>query len=248
MAGYVKWLGLCGGWVIAGPIGGIFGFAIGSLFDKISDAGESAPEATARNDFSLCLLVLLAAVMKADGVVKRSELDYVKNYLKKVFGVETAQELVLQLRDILRKDVPLADVCLQIRANMDYHSRLELLHLLYCVAAADGDLCQVEVNVITFIARNMGISDADNISIKATFFRNTQYTTTKDELTAAYEILEISESATDEEVKRAYKKMAVKYHPDKVSYLGEEAQETASQKFKKVNEAYEKIKKARNMK
>lgn len=253
--GFVKWLGLCAGWIMDGLIGGIFGFALGSVVDKIEDSERKTSPKTARNDFSMCLLVLLAAIMKADGVVKRAELDYVKDYLKKLFGQEAAQELVLKLRDILQQDFSLYNVCIQIRQNMDYASRLELLHVLYCVAASDNDLSASEISLISEIAKYMGISEADNLSLRATFYgysysnrnNSSSYTSIRDDLSVAYEILEIDSSATDEDVKRAYKKMAIKYHPDKVSYLGEEAQKTAEQKFKKVNEAYEKIKKARGM-
>ena len=62
---------------------------------------------------------------------------------------------------------------------------------------------------------------------------------------AAYKILEVKEKATDTEVKKAYRKMAVKYHPDKLTHLGEEFQKSAKEKFQKVNEAYETIKKER---
>jgi len=63
----------------------------------------------------------------------------------------------------------------------------------------------------------------------------------------AYDVLEIPATATDEQVKKAYRKMAVKYHPDKVSYLGEEIQLAANEKFKKVNQAYQLISKERSI-
>ena len=55
-------------------------------------------------------------------------------------------------------------------------------------------------------------------------------------------------TATDEEVKKAYRRMAMKYHPDKVAQLGDEVQKAANEKFKKVQEAYEAIQKQRGMK
>jgi DnaJ like chaperone protein len=60
--------------------------------------------------------------------------------------------------------------------------------------------------------------------------------------------LEIDSSATDDEVKKAYRKQAMKHHPDKVSHLGEEIRKAAEEKFQKLNEAYERIKSARGIK
>jgi DnaJ like chaperone protein len=60
-----------------------------------------------------------------------------------------------------------------------------------------------------------------------------------------YKILEVTPDASDSEVKKAYRKMAMKYHPDKVSHLGQDVKKQAEEKFRKVQEAYENIKKAR---
>lgn len=240
------------GFATGGVIGALIGGAIGSMFDNIT-AGQqiSGEENTSRRqnwqqsrqqmsqrDFYSSLLVLIAAVMKADGVVKKSELDYVKRYLLSSFGETKATQLLHALRDVLQKDIPLTQVCSEIRQNMPYASRLELLHLLYAIAQSDGSIDRTELDVIQTIANGLGISSADAQSIKATFY---------DDLDSAYTVLEISPSATDDEVRKAYKKMAVKYHPDKVSHLGEDVQRSATEKFKKINEAYEKIKKQRNI-
>ena len=56
-----------------------------------------------------------------------------------------------------------------------------------------------------------------------------------------YTILEISPNATNEEVKKAYRKLAIKYHPDKVATLGEDVQKAAEEKFKVISKAYEAI-------
>lgn len=239
------------GFATGGVIGALIGGAIGSLFDNVDTKRVSSGtnntfggwqqqrQQMSQSDFYSSLLVLIAAVMKADGVVKKSELDYVKRYLLTTFGETKANQMLHALRDVLQKDIPLQDVCLQIRQNMQYASRLELLHLLYYIAQSDGFIDQTEIDVITTIANGLGISSADAQSIKASFY---------DDLDSAYQMLEISSSATDEEVKKAYKKMAIKYHPDKVSHLGEDVQRSANEKFRKINEAYEKIKKQRNIK
>ncbi len=186
----------------------------------------------------MSLLVLIAATMKADGKVLRSELDYVKSFLRQNFGEESASEAIIFLRDLLKQTIPLNDVCRQIEQNMHYSARLQLLHFLYGIAEADTAVTPSEQTTIENIGRKIGISDRDLESIKAMFIKNTD---------SAYKILEIETSATDDEVKKAYRRMAMKYHPDKIAHLGEEFQKAAQEKFRSVNEAYKTIKKERNM-
>jgi DnaJ like chaperone protein len=244
MAKFGKWIGGGLGWAFGGPIGAVVGFAVGSAIDTAFVNGDEAAtpyqryKKTKPGDFGVSLLVLVASVMKADGRVVKSELDYVKGYFLKQFGSEQAQEHLLALREILKKDIPLQDVCLQIKAYTMYPARLQLLHLLFGVASVDGDIHASELNVINQIASYLGIRANDYVSIKAMFFK---------EVDGDYKILEIDKNATDDEVKKAYRRMAVKYHPDKVSHLGEEFQNGAKEKFQKVQEAYSNIKRQRGM-
>ena len=234
MAKYGKWISGGLGWVIFGPIGGIIGFAIGSIFDSVETkiyTGESS-----RNGFLVSLLVLSSAVMKADGKVLKSELDFVKGYFLKNFGADAAREAMILLRDMLKQSVPLKDVCYQIKENVDYHSRLQLLHFLFGIAQADGVISVEELKVLREIGEHMSLTNADFDSINAMFIPdNDKY----------YTILEVTPAATNEEIKKAYRQMAIKHHPDKVSHLGDDVRVAAEQKFKMVNEAYEKIKKER---
>lgn len=234
MAKYGKWIAGGLGWAFLGPIGGIIGFALGSLFESSEQTVYTGQ--TSRNSFLVSLIVLVAEVMRADGKVVRVELEYVKQYFLKSFGESASKEALMLLRDILKKEVPLKDVCHQVRDNMDYPSRLQLLHLLFGISNADGILHPNEINVITNIASWIGVSTADFESIKSMFF---------DSMESCYKVLEVSPSATNDEIKKAYRSMALKFHPDKVGYLGEDIRKTAEEKFQKVNEAYEKIKKER---
>ena len=231
------WGGL--GWVVAGPIGAILGYAYGSMNTepKVENFGSSsgrvyAPK-TRHGDFVISVLVLLAKVMKADGKLLKSELDYVKNFLIQQFGALQAKELMMVFKDILDQEYPLRDVCRQIQRSMDHPSRLELIHILYGLSASDGNVHEKEVQVIQAIANYLNINKNDYESIKATFANDKG---------APYRILEIDESANEEEVKKAFRKMANKYHPDKVSHLGKEMQDLAEEKFKAVNDAYQQIK------
>ena len=137
------------------------------------------------------------------------------------------------LKDILEQDYPLKDVCIQIKSNMDHASRLQMIHILFGLSQADGHVHPLEVKVIHSIANYLVISESDFESIKAMFYKNT---------TASYTILEINPDATDLEVKKSFRKMAAKFHPDKVHHLGDEFQKMAEEKFKSVNDAYQQIK------
>lgn len=241
--GYGKWVGGGLGWAFGGPIGGLIGFMFGSMFDGGSKPGQQGHPyqggaQTLSGDFSMSLLVLSAAVMKADGAIKKAELDYVRRFFNQNFGVEKSNQQMLVLRELIKKDINIQDVSHQIGQYMDYSSRLQLLHYLFGIALADGIVDQTEVEMIQNISGFMRISASDYESVKAMFVKDTG---------SAYKILEVSPDATDEELKKAYKKMAVKYHPDKVSHLGEEVFKAAEDKFQELNGAYEEIKKQRGI-
>jgi DnaJ like chaperone protein len=244
MARFGKWIGLGLGWALGGPIGGILGLAVGSMFDGGAQADQRTQRRvhradTLRGDYAASLLVLVAAVMKADGRVMKSELDYVRNYFYTRFGEDTAQEAIILLRDILKQEIPLRDVTRQLNQRLEYSYRLEMIHFLFGIAAADAGVTESEKSVIRTISGYMNISESDLDSIQAMFISATD---------AAYKILEIDAGASDEDVKKAYRRMAMKYHPDKVSHLGEDFKKVAHEKFRKVKEAYDQIKKERNLK
>jgi len=242
MAKVGKWITGGLGWAFFGPIGGILGFVVGSMFDNttvITGRQEYQPgQPTTQGGYIMSLLVLVAAVMKADGKVLKSELDYTKDFFVRSFGPAAAAEAIKILRDLLNQNIPVTEVSQQIRKNMDHPSRLQLLHFLFGIAAADGIVHESEHQLIAHIAQQMGISEKDYQSIESMFVANTD---------AAYKILEAEPTATDDELKKAYRKMALKYHPDKVTYLGEDVQKGANEQFQKVNEAWEVLKKQRGI-
>ena len=234
--GFGKWIAGALGWAMFGPIGGILGYYFASRMEKFSEAvTQQAEDQTwnqgQRNSFLMSLLLLSAAVIKADGKTTSQELSTLRSFFARNFGTQAGSEAEEIVKDLLSKEFNLYEVCGQIRSCMDYSQRLQLYHYLVSLGACDG-LHQREIDVLETIATYIGLSKSEVDSIFAQFRPSND---------SNYRVLEITPDATDEEVKKAYRKMAVKYHPDKVATLGEDVQKAAEEKFKAVSQAYEAI-------
>lgn len=246
MANFSKWLGAGLGWTFAGPIGGILGFVLGSFVDEFSE-GELTDfkkdiyrgSTTQSGDFEISLLVLAALVIKADGGVDKRELDFVRSSFISMYGKERANKAFKLFKGFMSKQqISTRQVCLQINRHMNHPARLQLLHFLFGVAKSDGTVTEKELHKIATIAGYLNINMRDFNSIKAMFYN---------EVDSSYKILEIEKSASDAEVKKAYRKMVKKYHPDKLRGLGEEHLKGAEEKFRQVQRAYEHIQKERGL-
>ncbi|MBP5391336.1 MAG: TerB family tellurite resistance protein [Bacteroidales bacterium] len=264
-----KWILGAVGWVLGGYIGGIIGFVIGSAIDGGSNlkigtgsgtgtgggwtgggsgggysgggyTGGRRPytQAEQRNSFLISLLVLSTAVMKADGKTLKSELNYIKDFVRQNFGEDAIQDALTVIKKLLQSNIDIYQACSQIKQYMQISQRLQLFHYLLGIAQADGQVSPEESSMLFTIGGYLGLSEKDIRSIMGMFEPE------KD----PYKILEIDSSATDEEVRKAYRRMAVKYHPDKVESLGADVKKAAEEKFKSVQSAYEQIKKERGMK
>ena len=275
--GALKWIVGFLGWVSGGPIGALIGFLLGSFVDTGLDAmrqitgggfpgqggssgypgggyaggypggstyqrqttgsrGYTATEQ--RNSFMVSLLVLSSAVIKADGRIVQSELDHVRSFIRSNFGDAAVSDAMRILDELNRKEVNIYEVGAQIATYMNYSQRLQLFHYLAQIANADGDFSKSEKSVLEAIASAIRLNASDASSVIAMFYKDAD---------SAYAVLEISPNATDDEVKSAYRRMAMKNHPDKVATLGPEVQKAAEEKFRKIQEAYETIKKQRGM-
>ena len=234
----ILWGGL--GWVLGGPIGAIIGYSLAGFTGQPNSNYQytNYPQ-TQPGDFIVSLLVLFGAVMKADKQMLKSELDYVKKFLSKQFSREQVRNFMILFKDITKQDYPLQDVCRQITRSMDHPSRLELIHILFELSQADGKIHPEEIRVIKTICRYLNVNINDFNSIQAMFVRDTL---------SDYKILGINKTATDNDIKKAFRAMAIKYHPDKVGHLGDELRVLAEEKFKAVNDAYQNIKKERSFK
>ena len=234
--GYGKWIAGALGWVLLGPIGGIIGYFLASRMEKLSEtasqhAGGQSWDQGQRNSFLVSLLVLSAAIIKADGKTTSQELSTLRNFFTRNFGPQAGQEAEEIVKELISKDFNLYEVCTQVRSCMDYSQRLQLFHYLVALGACDG-LHPREEDVLETIARYIGLSKEEVDSVFAQFKPNND---------SNYKILEITPNATNEEVKKAYRKMAIKYHPDKVATLGPDVQKAAEEKFKAISQAYDAI-------
>lgn len=252
--GVFKWLFFGGlGFALGGPIGMLIGNVIALLSDAAGAAlpsGDPEPTTagnqnyntrrTTQGDIRVSILVLVACVLKADGIVRKSELNVVKKYLLQTYGEQKALEALQLLKKLLEQDINHFAIAEQIRQNVNYSTRLEILHFLLDLAFADGNYADAERMLIEQLTQALGVSNADYRSLLALYGK-------AKEPDWAYVALEIEASATNEEVKKAYRRMAMKYHPDKVAAAGEEVKRKATEKFRGINEAYEYIKKTRGM-
>lgn len=239
-------------------LGGILGFFVGAGIDNYQRLMKNVqnqnggrrvtPEdmyafyqrSSSANDVPTMLMALSAAVMKADGKVLKAELNYVKAFFNQQFGPQFSQQHLQTLKRFLdSNDIPLQRICNDIRMRMQPEVRVQLLHYMFGIAKADGDVSPSEINVISRIAGMLGVSQSDFESVKNMFYRNVD---------SDYKVLGLEPTATDEEVKKAYRKMAVKFHPDKVSQMGEEYEKGAKEKFQQIQDSYDAIKKRRGMK
>jgi DnaJ like chaperone protein len=229
------------GWAFAGPIGGLIGWWLGGSYDNASDRPQifnQGQQQTRPGDFAVALLVLVAAVMKADGKVVKAELDYVKQFLIQSFGRQNAQEMLVLLKNLLEQDYYVYEVAGQVNRHMNSAEKLQLMHVLFGISQADGHVHKTEIELIREIGQHLQMTAADMDAILAIV--------SKDQ-SAYYTVLEIDQSATDQEVKKAYRNMAARFHPDKVHHLGSDFQKMADEKFKAINEAYQAIKRERGL-
>jgi len=253
-----KWIGGWLGWITLGPVGGLLGFLIGSFFDSVSgvlpsqgqqfQSGSEAMQMEGnRNSFLLSMLLLSAYIIKADGKVMHSEMELVRQMLRQNFGDSAAKQgndILLRIFDegkrmgetAFRQNI--RQTCEQVSRNVDYPGRLQLLNFLVMIAQADGRVDATETRALKEMAQWMGLS-ADEVD-KMLHLEG-------DTLEDAYRVLGVSPSATDDEVKRAFRRLALEHHPDRVAKLGDDVRRAAEKKFQEINAAKERIYKARGL-
>ena len=247
----IRWIGAIIGLVFRGWAGGIAGYIIGMLIDNLVFSKQKTGPASGRSpfggqqttvtpgDFELNLLSLCSLVIKADGQVSQREMDYVQQYFVQAYGKERANATFRTFNEVVKKrEINAQRICAYLSQRTRREVRLQIVHFLFGIAQADGTVSASEVNKISEIAGYLGLSRNEFEGLKAMFFKNAD---------SAYKILEIDKSATDAEVKKAYREMAKKYHPDKLQHMDEAYRAGAEEKFRNVQNAYETIQKERGM-
>lgn len=252
MRNFTKWLGAGLGFTLGGPIGAAIGFTIGSFVDGFSSDEITAEQReyqskikqnqqhqnTQSGDFEISLLVLASIVIKSDGKIDQRELNFVRSQFYAMYGEQRANNAFKLFKGVIKKEISARQVCFQIREHMPHASRLQLIHFLFGIAKADEFISEKENDEIRKIAGYLYINQHDFESIKAMFYDTSE---------SSYKILEIEKTASDEEVKKAYRTLAKKHHPDKLEDLGEEHLKGANEKFQSIQTAYEKIKRERGI-
>ena len=231
-----KWVGIGAGWFLAGPIGAIIGYYIGkSFFDGKNDQQKA---------YELSLLILSSLVIKSDGKILKVELDYVKQFFVNTFGVQKANKYFEVFNKLNKQSLSsqLRPVCQQLNSYVNHASRLQIIHFLFGVSASDNEIHPSEIELIKKIAGYLNINQYDFESIKSMFIAQGG----THGLDKWFAILEIDKNASDSEIKKAHRKMVIKYHPDKLQGVSEDIVKLAEEKFLLVQQAYENIMKSRS--
>ena len=239
----IKWIAAFIGYYLFRFPGAMLGFFIGGMIDRFKVRPRSVFQtrfsSTQPGTLQLNLLALSATVIKADGQVKAQELQFVRNFFIANYGSDQAAMIFETFNEQIKKEVQkISDLAIVFVEKTPYETRLQVLHFLFGVGNADGSVSLSELNKINQIADALGIRASDFDSIKAMFIKDAG---------SSYKVLEIDPSASVEEVKKAYRKMAKKFHPDKLQSRDPALLKGAQEKFQEVQKAYEAIQKERGL-
>ena len=235
MAKYEKWLGAGLGWMAGGPMGSLLGYAAGSFLGGGEKKKYSNTAHT--SEFETNLIVLAAAVIRADGKVTIAEIDFVRDFFRDHFSPDYLDEKVSILNHCLQRSYDPRKACDDIRLTASASTRRQVVNFLFDLALADKELEKVETDLIFKLAGWLNVNDIEYRKIKGSF--------SKDRKDPKYELLGVHISATYDEIKTAYRKLVLEYHPDRNTGLSPAEQKAIAEKFRKVQEAFDKIKEER---
>jgi len=199
------------------------------------------------------LIALMAKVAKADGNVCELEAELLSNIFTDISLVfENDKEIRVQLKEIYAQEKESFNNTIEIAkkyhnlTKSDYQKRLKVLEYLLNLAFIDGEFSKTEYMIVEDIATAIEIKQNDLQSLIARFeaYINNKKNQIKMDLAKAYETLEISETASNDELKKQYRKLVKQYHPDVITGQGADQAtiDKATNKLQEINEAYEIIK------
>lgn len=210
------------------------------------------------DNFPHILILLAATVIKSDGRIYKKEKQLVRQRLAKSFNAKLVNKYMDDLNLCLKKRINSDEVCKRLKLRLVHSEKIQLLYFIVELATSNGKLTDNEHYTLRKIALSIGIPERSFVSILAMFRferindfkqksssnrkRTSRSSTSYSELERAYQILELDSSASADEIKKAYRKLAKEHHPDRVIHLGEEFQKNAKAKFQKISNAYELIK------
>ena len=230
----IKWVAAVIGYSFLRFPGAILGFMVGGFFEFLSKSSiqiRTSSYGINPETFQLNLLALSALIIKADGKIERKELDFVRSFFIGQYGKERADSIFRTFNTEIKKETQHLDQLTRIFVQQTaYETRLQILHFLFGIANADGYISDIELQKLSQVASGMRLRFPDFESIKAMFIKNTDN---------AYKILEIDPHASQDEIKSAYRRMAKKYHPDKLRGQDPAMIRGAEEKFREVQKAYE---------
>ena len=207
----IKWVAAAIGYSFLRFPGAILGFMVGGFFEHLTKNSvqiRRSSYAINPETFQLNLLALSALIIKADGKIEQKELDFVRSFFIGQYGKERADSIFRNFNTQIKKEAQRLDQLTQVFVQQTaYETRLQILHFLFGIANADGHVSNVELEKLSQIASGMRLRLPAFESIKAMFVKNTDN---------AYKILEIESNASQDDIKKAYRRMAKKYHPDKL--------------------------------
>lgn len=204
----------------------------------------------------LAMIVLISVVINAGSKGLEEKKRVVKSFLQD-FGEKKSKKMMKQLDEKLKKDIRnLPHYCARVRRLFTYPGRIKFMNLLFRITEINGEIYQYEAEMLEYIAEYLRIDDDDFIALTRRFtayknFRKkqeeeqkrvwAQMSTSYHNSSWAYQTLMIAENSSMEEVKKAYRKLAMLHHPDKAGSHNA-AQIQAAEKFRQINKAYEHLK------
>lgn len=199
------------------------------------------------------LIALMAKVAKADGNVCQLEAELLSNIFTDISLVfENDKEIREELKKIYAREKESFDNTIEIAKKYfkltkgDYQKRLRVMEYLLNLAFIDSEFSETEFMIIEDIATAIEIkrSDLETLIQRFEAYINGKKNQAQMDLKQAYQTLEIEETASNDELKKQYRKLVKLYHPDVITGQGadKDTVEKATQKLQSINEAYEIIK------